>query len=334
MADCQPQKLILLCCLLWLAACSEQGTDKTDNNLSLQPLPVAQLASWHLGQAQQTANQATQLVNATDAFLKQPDAANRERWQQSWIRAHSSWLQASILIPDTTGRIDHWPMEPGFVDSLPAYPDSGIVHDLIVDLDPESLATQHQITDDSEVALGFHVLEYYAFERDLASFDDTATGAERRRTLIRQVSTLLLKDLLTYSRQFFSGDGDMPEVLPLSLSSLLPMLQDRTESIYDAYRQLGEHSPFAARSTQDIRDRLIGLRRLLTDAAPIDMQLIQLDNTLGNQFIDTLDEALSLLPEEGEVPESDAPRLLLLLSAMTHQGADLARISGAGTGSS
>lgn len=295
---------------LLLTACSEPSKPPLQERRSL-PLPVSEMAARQLGLAQQAANATTQLVNVTAAFLERPNEAERNRWQSSWIDAHEAWLSASILIPDERSTIDPWPIEPGFIDSLPDYPESGLVNDLVIEINGDSLRQQHQITDAAEVALGFHVLEYYIFERPLEEFLPGATRVDRRSTLINEVARILLQDQLNYSRRFFISDGETPEGLPLTLSSLLPIVAARTEDIYQEYRYSTQHSRFSDRRDRAVSVKLQALRSLLTEPPAMNDPLASMGED-GAALITTIDQAINLLAD-GD-PDTDTADLLLLLS--------------------
>ena len=97
-------------------------------------------------------------------------------------------------------KIEAWPISPGFVDSIENYPYSGIVNDSTIEITPDVLKAQHMITDPSEISLGFHVLEYYAFERT-RDLNGTEEVNKRRRSLISLVSELLVEEIKDVRRR-------------------------------------------------------------------------------------------------------------------------------------
>lgn len=106
------------------------------------------------------------------------DQTNNENFgysKQAWLDAHSAYElttlhryfatqllgeQNSLALLQLQYQINHWPIVPGYIDYVDGYPDSGIVHDLNVNLDSDSLRGQHGAFDVSEVTLGFHVIEF------------------------------------------------------------------------------------------------------------------------------------------------------------------------------
>lgn len=55
-------------------------------------------------------------------------------------------------------RSDSWPLYPGYLDSLPEWPQSGLINDTSIDLTAAALRRQHRTTDPHEVSLGFSAL--------------------------------------------------------------------------------------------------------------------------------------------------------------------------------
>ena len=101
--------------------------------------------------------------------------------KQAWLDAHSAYElttlhryfatqllgeQGSLALMQIQYQINHWPIIPGYIDYVNGYPDSGIVHDINVNLDVDSLREQHGAFDISEVTLGFHVIEFLLWGYD------------------------------------------------------------------------------------------------------------------------------------------------------------------------
>jgi putative iron-regulated protein len=78
--------------------------------------------------------------------------------KQAWLDAHSAYEittlhryfttqllgeQSSLALMQIQHQINHWPIIPGYIDYVNGYPDSGIVNDINVNLDVDSLREQH-----------------------------------------------------------------------------------------------------------------------------------------------------------------------------------------------
>ena len=108
-------------------------------------------------------------------LTRQANNENLSLSTQAWLNAHSAYEltalhryfttqlfgeQNSSALMQLQYQINHWPIIPGYIDYVNGYADSGIVHDINVNLDADSLHKQHGTFDISEVTLGFHVIEF------------------------------------------------------------------------------------------------------------------------------------------------------------------------------
>lgn len=177
-----------------------------------QSMTLAQCEPLLQGHQEQTAVLAGQVSLLADA----PTADTLRGAQSAWRQALSSWGGASLCLQyplPSASPIPHgarWqrtaaaPALAGFVDAVPGYEDSGIVHDETMALTLQSLLRQHQVTDDGEVSLGFYALEVLLFgsvrrepgdfapAADLDSIPLTEQTPAARRS---RMATLLALDL-------------------------------------------------------------------------------------------------------------------------------------------
>ncbi|GMG87851.1 imelysin family protein [Biformimicrobium ophioploci] len=178
------------------------------------------LALWGRGQAalENAGTAAAVLQSAVESMLEQPDAARLDAVRNAWEKSHEAymralpWLRLAFAAPEHAleGRamllqIDSWPVVPGYLDRVPGYPASGLVHDTALELTSGSLRKQHRLTADEEASLGFHVLELLLWgatgERRAADFVAGSGGeapqqapAARRRLLVQLVAGALAQD--------------------------------------------------------------------------------------------------------------------------------------------
>lgn len=303
--------------LALFAGCAERLETKTDT-LDSSQLAIA-ISSWQQGKTEPMVHAMEQLSEATEFFLRSPTIESRRVWQSAWISAHDNFLGARILYsPDNFRRIDAWPMETGFLDSLPDYPGSGIVSDGTLEITASSLQEQHQITDASEVALGFHVLEYYAFERDIDDFGSDAPNYQKRRQLVQLAAELLLADIHSFSQ----AQEAEPEASQHSYPLLLLKIQRRLQLMFSELGLLGEHIPHNKESIQNVTIQLDAIAELLDEPVGLNHFLIELspENTLT--FNATLLEAQTLLSSRSEPDEATTSRLVLLIAFLEQQLGD------------
>jgi len=119
--------------------------------------------------------QIRRLQSSIVSLIDQTNIENLNSSKQAWLEAHSAYElttlhryfaaqlleeQNSLALMQLQYQINHWPIIPGYIDYVDGYPDSGIVHDINVNLNRGSLREQHGSFDVSEVTLGFHVIEF------------------------------------------------------------------------------------------------------------------------------------------------------------------------------
>jgi hypothetical protein len=305
--------LALLGSLLF-SGCAERLETGTSAPDPLQ-LEIA-IRSWQQGKAESMVRAMQQLSEATGLFFRSPTIESRLVWQSAWNSAHDDFLGASILYsPGNLRRIDAWPMEAGFLDSLPDYPGSGIVSDDTLEITSISLEVQHQITKESEAALGFHVLEYYAFERGIEDFGNDAANYQKRQQLVQLVAELLLVDIISLSRSQETETKTSQDPYSLLLLKILRRLQQ----VYSEFNLPGEHSPHSTWSSQNVSTQLDAIAELLTEPVCLNHFLIELNPKSTLTFNETLLEAQTLLPAMVKPDEATSSRLVLLIAFLSQQ---------------
>ena len=108
-------------------------------------------------------------------LINQTNSKNLSLSRQAWQDAHSAYELTTLhryfatqlldehnnlALTQLQYQINHWPIVPGYIDYVDGYPDSGIIFDINVNLENGSLREQHGSFDESEVTLGFHVIEF------------------------------------------------------------------------------------------------------------------------------------------------------------------------------
>lgn len=109
------------------------------------------------------------LAQSVQTYLMTPDRQAQAAAQSAWLRLHRHWHALepwwqSSLAPARRSRVHAWPLLPGYLDDIPEYPDSGLVHDLSLPLTAVSLRQQHQQFDAEEVVLGLHAIEFLLWQ--------------------------------------------------------------------------------------------------------------------------------------------------------------------------
>lgn len=155
---------------------------------------------------------AQDLDKAISVFLYTPNEATLTLAQDAWRDAYDAFLHtlvyANLPLPtpaewtrhgtsyqQTIDLLDSWPIEGGYIDFVEGYPFSGIVNDLTLSINAETLLNQHGFADPSYASLGYHVLEFMLFGEtgqrlpsDFSPQDNTASvvDAETNETELNQ----------------------------------------------------------------------------------------------------------------------------------------------------
>ena len=326
------------------------GTERLEAKTNAQDLLQLEVAikSWQQSKTEQMVNSMEKLNEATGSFLGSPTIESRLVWQSAWVTAHDDFLGASILYsPDNFRRIDAWPIEVGFLDNLADYPSSGIVSDGTVEVTSASLGKQHQITAETEVALGFHVLEYYAFERDIKSFGTDAPNYQKRRHLVHLATELLLEDIISFSLSQENEPETSGGYFSLSLLKiqqrlqmmfnehgtsqdpyflLLLKIQQRLQLVFSEFSLLEEHSAHNRRSSQNVSTQLRCIAELLNEPVGLNNFLIELSPKDAQTFNQTFLEVQTLMLSKGQGDETTSSRTALLIAFLSQQLEDFMMI--------
>ncbi|WP_445356546.1 imelysin family protein [Microbulbifer sp. ANSA002] len=199
---------------------AQQVDEKVASDLSL--------AIWQAGQAQVLHAHASveTLRRAVDALLAKPDEEQLEEARLAWLDAHREfaatlpYIQLAFSPSDlrSQGRklllaLDSWPAQPGYLDTVPGYSDSGIVNDTAIELTLTNLRKQHRLTAHEEASTGFHALEVMLWgptsERMAEDFVAVSEGerpealaANRRRELTSLIAKGIEEDMAGLARRW------------------------------------------------------------------------------------------------------------------------------------
>lgn len=239
---------VLTSLLLVLSGCDRQADRQqepqiaTEPNSALDEIDPEQAASsrfaWQLGETllNEASADCAAMHLSLEQFLAQPAEEPLARVRADWRACHNQWHQFDLFMSlkeinpglfgglDTLGfAIDAYPLQPGYLDSLEAYPYSGIVNDISLAITADNLRAQHGLTNSEDVSLGLHALEFLLWgekgERPASDYDDELVDTDpdtqlkpaeqpvsRRRELLLLVSHLLQDDLERLSQAWLPGE--------------------------------------------------------------------------------------------------------------------------------
>jgi len=232
-----------------------------------------------------TLTSARALQAAIDAFLASPSAETQKAAQQAWRTARESYGQTEAFrfyggpIDDDNGpegRINAWPMDESFVDSVEGNPNAGLVNDRSFAITKDSLSGQNERGGEENIATGYHAIEFFLWGQDFNEngpgnrsytdfVDGKAPNADRRRQYLKTVTELLIDDLtyltkawrpgskLNYRARFVEGGQESLRKLFVSLGSLSrgELAGERLEVALNSQDQEDEHSCFSDNTHRD-----------------------------------------------------------------------------------
>lgn len=324
----------VLLAALFLVACSENATENQNGQAVVEPTTStfemlnpqlsASAKELVLAYARQIGSDfalaGTEIEELLVSIQRLLDDANEGRLaeaREAWLDAHGAYEltalhryfateifndQNSSALFELQYQINHWPIVPGYIDYVSGYPDSGIVHDINVNIDSASLRAQHGSFDVSEVSLGFHVIEfllwgesadvdtrpatdYIAVEQLTADQTENGytleqLGNNRRRLLLGVVAAALVEDFRALQSLWLAqapetqhliestSGTDLIVVLADSMSAMLTE-ELLLRSLYPMLNgELVEsvQSPYSRSTEVAVSSQLSGLERLLLES--------------------------------------------------------------------
>ena len=256
--------LFLFCCLLF-ASCEPKISEKKDKAMNERKL--SQILERERNKLlKETTQKINLLSKKTKKYLKTLSDEDRLEWQETWRSAHESFIALTFLPMDENfSTIEAWPLTPGFVDSIKNHPYSGIVNDFTLEITPKVLKSQHMITAPSEISLGFHVLEYYAFERISEDLNGEKEVNRRRESLISLVSDLLVEDIKTL-------ETESPMKPDISYPELITHMKDKVQRVHIEIRS-AEHCAYSGSTGEIVKYQLKIFNELLRNTLEVDKYL-------------------------------------------------------------
>ena len=165
---------------------------------------------------------ARQMRRAIEVFLAHPSFENLTAARQAWLVARYWYSQTEPYrfyggpIDGPGGaepRINGWPVDEAYIDSVRGRPDAGIINDPLVPIDARHLARLNARGGEENIATGWHAIEFLLWGQDFDPagpgarshedfIDGKAINAARRRLYLRVVTDLLVKDLESVAREW------------------------------------------------------------------------------------------------------------------------------------
>lgn len=239
---------------------------------------------------------AQALRAAVQAFTAKPSAETLEDARKKWLAAREFYGQTEAFrfyggpIDDDNGpegRLNAWPMDESFVDSVQGKPNAGLINNRKFAITKKSLSAQNERGGEENIATGWHAIEFFLWGQDLSetgpgarNFEDFVDGkapnADRRRQYLNVVTDLLIDDLATlvkawapegknnYRARFVKGGQESVRKMLVGLGSLSrgELAGERLEVALNSQDQEDEHSCFSDNTHRDAVTNALGIQNV------------------------------------------------------------------------
>lgn len=243
-----------------------------------------------------TLNAAKALQAAVLAFTAKPSAETLAEARKTWLAAREFYGQTEAFrfyggpIDNDNGpegRINAWPMDESFVDSVQGKANAGLVNNRKFTINKKNLSAQNERGGEENIATGWHAIEFFLWGQDLSdtgpgnrSFEDFVDGktpnADRRRQYLNVVTELLIDDLTTlvkawapdaknnYRARFVKGGQESVRKMLVGLGSLSrgELAGERLEVALNSQDQEDEHSCFSDNTHRDAVTNALGIQNV------------------------------------------------------------------------
>lgn len=228
---------------------------------------------------------AVTLQDAIKAFTAAPSADSLAAARKAWLTAREYYGQTEAFRfyggpidndDGPEGRINAWPMDESYVDSVNGKKTAGLVNNRKQAITKKSLSGLNERGGEENIATGWHAIEFMLWGQDLSetgpgnrSFEDFVDGkapnADRRRQYLTVVTELLVDDLsglvkawapgqkANYRAKFEKGGNESLRKMFVGLGSLSrgELAGERLEVALASQDQEDEHSCFSDNTHRD-----------------------------------------------------------------------------------
>lgn len=239
---------------------------------------------------------AQALREAVLAFTAKPSAETLAEARTKWLAAREFYGQTEAFrfysgpIDNDNGpegRINAWPMDESFVDSVQGKASAGLVNNRKFAITKKSLSAQNERGGEENIATGWHAIEFFLWGQDLSetgpgnrNFEDFVGGkapnADRRRQYLTVVTDLLIDDLTAlvkawapdaknnYRARFVRGGNESIRKMLVGLGSLSrgELAGERLEVALNSQDQEDEHSCFSDNTHRDAVTNAKGIQNV------------------------------------------------------------------------
>ena len=238
---------------------------------------------------------AQTLQKTITAFVTAPSAQGLEDAKKAWLAAREFYGQTEVFrfysgpIDDDNGpegRINAWPLDESYIDSVEGKPKAGLVNNPKVKITKANLAKLNERGGEENIAAGWHAIEFSLWGQDQSdtgpgnrSFEDFVDGkapnADRRRAYLVTATELLIDDLgflvkawapnaKNYRAKFEQGGIQSVRKIIVGMGSLSrgELAGERLEVAMNTQDKEDEHSCFSDNTHRDVVTNAQGIENV------------------------------------------------------------------------
>ena len=285
--------IVLKCVLIILLSLSNTASASTEKTAALAKSYANLVSNYY----NEVAIKTKALHESINIFLESPNDTNLSNAKNKWIEARKVYgiteafrfYGGPIDGVNKYGEegpealINAWPLNEAYIDYVAGNPESGIINNLLYEINAESIIAANMSEDDAEVSTGWHAIEFLLWGQDLSletagtrqaeDYAPTDDIKKRRRTYLREASTLLLEHINWLSIQWsktgegratFLAKSDPGGAILTGIATLaaFELSAERIATALDSGDPEDEHSCFSDQTHLDIRANFTGIKNV------------------------------------------------------------------------
>lgn len=238
-----------------------------------------------------------EMNNAIIKFIQAPD-------NNSLINAKNKWIEARIVYGITEafrfyggpidgvnkygeegpeGLINAWPLNEAYIDYVQGNPESGIINNMSIEINAETIIAANMSEDDADVSTGWHAIEFLLWGQDFSletaglreasDYLPTNEVNVRRRAYLVATSTLLLEHVNWLAEQWsengegrksFMAKDDPGGAILTGIATLagFELSSERIATALDSGDPEDEHSCFSDQTHNDVKANFNGIKNV------------------------------------------------------------------------
>ena len=238
-----------------------------------------------------------EMNNAIIKFIQAPD-------NNSLINAKNKWIEARIVYGITEafrfyggpidgvnkygeegpeGLINAWPLNEAYIDYVQGNPEAGIINNMSLEINAETIIAANMSEDDADVSTGWHAIEFLLWGQDFSletaglreasDYLPTNEVNVRRRAYLVATSTLLLEHVNWLAEQWsengegrksFMAKDDPGGAILTGIATLagFELSSERIATALDSGDPEDEHSCFSDQTHNDVKANFNGIKNV------------------------------------------------------------------------